>query len=195
MNSRRLRADGHAGVGLDKPVNGDRALLACRDGVNGKLGSGVNIAAHKHIRLGGLVGQRVGHGTAATAQLHPGALQQAAPLDALADAQEYMVAFHRDGVVVVIGGGKPALGVVDRHAAFEHHGHRLAVPGQDLLGAPAAVDGGAVLFGFGDLGGGGGHLVPGFQAVHIRRRSAATQTGAHHVNGHIARRPPPQFFR
>ena len=54
--------------------------------VNGKPRPGADVAADENVRLGGLVSQRVGHSALAAAQLHGLAVQQIAPLDALADA-------------------------------------------------------------------------------------------------------------
>lgn len=61
-------------------------LLARGNRVNGKPRPGADVAADENVRLGGLVGQRVGHSALAAAQLNGLAVEQIAPLDALADA-------------------------------------------------------------------------------------------------------------
>ena len=52
-------------------MNGNGALLAGGNRVDGKFGAGVDVAAHEDIRLCRLIGNRVGHSTLAAAQLHP----------------------------------------------------------------------------------------------------------------------------
>ena len=161
-----VAADRHAGVGLHIAVDGDCPLFACRNRVDGKARAGIDVAAHKHVGLRGLVGQRVGHGTLATAQLYGLAVQQVAPLDALADAEHNVLARQGDGVVLVVGGCKAALGIVETGALFQHHGGDMAVFGDKLLRAVAAGDFGAFLLGLGDFLHRGGHLLPRLQADH-----------------------------
>lgn len=43
-------------------MDGHRALLAGGDGLDGKAGAGVHVAAHEHVGLGGLVGKGVRRG-------------------------------------------------------------------------------------------------------------------------------------
>src|SRR5699024_10118217 len=107
-------ADGHAGVGLYEPVNGHCTLLARGNGVDGEAGAGVHVAAHKHVRLGGLIGQRVCLGPAAATQLHGAADEQPAPLDALADAHEHPVTGYGHGILLVVDRGEAAVCVGDR---------------------------------------------------------------------------------
>ena len=80
-----VSADGQAGMGADKAVDGNGTLTSGGDGIDGKFGAGVYVAAHKNVRLRGLVGQTVGLGPISSAQFHLGAIQQAAPLNALPD--------------------------------------------------------------------------------------------------------------
>ena len=81
-----VAANRQACVGLHKAVDGNCPLLARGNRVNGKPRPGADVAADENVRLGGLVGQRVGHSALAAAQLNGLAVEQIAPLDALADA-------------------------------------------------------------------------------------------------------------
>ena len=66
-------------------MDGHGGLVAGGDGVDGKAGAGVDVAAHKDVWLGGLVGLGIGKGTLAAAELHLGASQQVAPHNGLAN--------------------------------------------------------------------------------------------------------------
>ena len=68
-----IAADGERGARLHKAMDGHRGLVAGGDSVDGKAGAGVDVAAHKDVWLGGLVGLGIGKGTLAAAELHLGA--------------------------------------------------------------------------------------------------------------------------
>ena len=161
-----VSADGQAGMGADKAVDGDGTLTSGGDGIDGKFGAGVYVAAHKNVGLRGLVGQAVGLGPISSAQFHLGALQQAAPLDALTDGQEDPVAGNGFGVGFVIGGTKAPAFVPDGDAALEDDAGDFAVFRKDFFGAPAAVQADTFLGGLSDFFLGGGHLFPRLQAEH-----------------------------
>ena len=167
-------------------MDGHRALLAGGNGLDGKAGAGVDVAAHEHVGLGGLVGESVRRGAPAAGQLHLAALQQIAPENALANAQDDLFAGHGQGVVFVVDGGEAALGVQHRNAPLEHHAGDLAVPGEDLLGAPAAVQLHLLGLGFGHFLRVGGHGVFGLQADHGNFLRAAAAGAAGRVDGHVA---------
>ena len=52
-----VSAQGQALAGLDIAVDGDGALLARGNGVDGELGAGEGVAAYKDVGLGGLIGE------------------------------------------------------------------------------------------------------------------------------------------
>ena len=170
---------------LDEAVDGDSALAACSDGINGELGAGVHITAHEDVGLIGLIGEAVGHSAVAATQCHLGACQQVAPLDALTDGEEHMLALHCHGVVLIIGGAEATLGIPHAYAALKDDAADLAVLGKDLLGTPTAVDGNALFRGLADLLFRGGHTVTGLEAVHIDALCAAAVCAASHIDGHV----------
>src|SRR5699024_4689595 len=103
-------AQGQALARLDETVDGDGALLAGRDGVDDELRPGHDVAADEDVGLSGLEGGAVRDGGAAAAGLDLGALQQAAPLDALADGgddghglQRLELALNGDGLAAAGG--------------------------------------------------------------------------------------------
>ena len=181
-----VAANGHAGVGLHKTVDGNGALLACGNRINGKARAGVHIAAHKDIRLGSLVSRGIGHSALAAAKLHGFAIQQAAPLDALANAQHNIVTRQGNRHAFIIGGGKAALGIVQAGASFQHHAAHMAILCQKFFGAVSAADGSALFLRLGDLFSGSGHLFPRFQADHRHIAGPAAQGNAGGINGNIA---------
>ena len=169
-----------------KPVNGDGAFLTGGNGVNGELGPGVYVAAHKDVGFSGLVGQTVGNSAVAPAQLNLAAFQQIAPLDALTDGQEHPVAIQGDGVVFVVGRSKLAACVPNRGTALEYDALDFTVFREDFLGAPAAADGNALVLGFGNFFCRCRHLFSGFQAEHGHGFCTAPSGGTGHINGNIA---------
>ena len=83
-----VAADGERGARLHKAVDGHRSLVTGGDGIDGKARTGIDVAAHKDVGFGGLVGLGIGKGALTTAKLHLGASQQVAPHDGLADGHD-----------------------------------------------------------------------------------------------------------
>ena len=96
-----------------------------------------------------------------------------------------MLALHRHGVVLIIGGAEATLGIPHADAALKDDALYLAVLGKDLLGTPAAVDGNALFRGLADLLFRGGHTVTGLEAVHIDALCAAAVCAAGHIDGYV----------
>ena len=140
-------------------MDGDSTLTASSDGIDGKLGAGVHIAANEDIGLRGLIGKAVCNCTISAAQFHLGALQQITPQNALTDGQEYPVAGNGLGVIFIIGGCKLAFCVPNADAALEDDAGDLAVFGEDFLGTPTAVNGHIFFLRLCNFYLGGGHLV------------------------------------
>ena len=86
-----VAADGERGSRLHKAMDGHGGLVAGGDGIDGKARTGVDVAAHKDVGLGGLVGLGIGKGTLTAAKLHLGASQQVAPHNGLADGHNHAV--------------------------------------------------------------------------------------------------------
>ena len=173
-------------MGLHEPVDGDSTLTASSDGIDGKLGAGVHIAANEDIGFRGLIGKAVCNCTISAAQFHLGTLQQITPQNALTDGQEYPVAGNGLGVIFIICRCKLAVFIPYADAALEDDAGYTAVFSENFLGAPAAVDCHILFQSFCDFFFGGGHLVPRLQAEHSYRLCAAALGGSCHVDGHIA---------
>ena len=164
----------------------NRALLAGRDGINGKLLPGVDIAAHKDIRLGGLVGHGVGLGGAVGVQFHSGAGQQALPVHLLPDAVQHHITGDFLGRIIIKGRGKAALGIADGKALAEADTAALAVFGKDLGLAPAGMDLNAVLLALGAVLHTHWHGIIVLQAVQRNLLGAAAQGRPGHIGTDIA---------
>ena len=172
---------------MHKAVDGHGGLVTGSDGVDGKARTGVDVAAHKDVGLGGLVGLRIGKGTLATAKLHLGASQQVAPHDGLTDRHDHAVGVDTTQVVLVVLGRKTALVVKDTRAALEGDtAHTTGLVQMDLLGAPAAADVGAVLNGLATLLLAGGHLGLALQAEYLNVLGTQTAGVARDVDSHVA---------
>ena len=154
-----VTADGQAGVRLHESVDGDGTLTACCDGIDGKLGAGVHIAANENIGLGGLISKGICHSPVSAAQFHLRASQQVTPLDALTDGQEHPVTRNGFGVIFVIGRSKAAFRIPNAGATLEYDAGDLSILGQNLLGTPTAVDGYILFQRFCNFFFGGRHLV------------------------------------
>ena len=89
------------------------------DGVDGKARTGVDVAAHKDVGLGGLIGLGIGKGALAATKLHLRASQQIAPHNGLANRHDYAVGIDTTQIVLVVLGRKTALVVKDTRAALE----------------------------------------------------------------------------
>ena len=181
-------ADLHIRTLMDITVQGLGSTLALFNGIDGELGPVVHVAAHEDIGLGGLVGQRIGHGVIAAPELHLGSLQQAAPLNGLANGKDHMVCCQLHGLVLVINGREPlGLGVDGPQALLEDNGGHMAVfVHLQLLGTPAIVDLNVFLQSLGNLIVGGRHGSPIFQADHGDLGSAEALGSLGTVNGHVA---------
>ena len=182
-----VAADGERGARLHKAMDGHRGLVAGGDGVDGKAGAGVDVAAHKDVGLGSLIGLGIGKGTLAAAELHFGASQQVAPHNGLANRHDDTVGIDTAQVVLVVLGRKTALVVKDTRAALE--GDTADTTGLvqvNLLGAPAAADVRAVLNGLATLLLAGGHLSLALQAEHLNMLRAQTAGVAGNVDSHVA---------
>ena len=168
-------------------MDGHGGLVTGGDGIDGKARTGIDVAAHKDVWLGGLIGLRIGKGTLAAAKLHLGASQQVAPHNGLANRHDYAVGIDTTQVVLVVLGRKTALVVKDTRAALEGDtAHTTGLVQVNLLGAPAAADVSAVLNGLATLLLAGGHLSLALQAEHLNMLRAQTAGVAGNVDGHVA---------
>ena len=182
-----IAADGECGARLHKAMDGHRGLVASGDSVDGKAGAGVDVAAHKDVWLGGLVGLGIGKGTLAAAELHLGASQQVAPHNGLANRHDDTVGIDTAQIVLVVLGRKTALVVKDTHAALEGDAaHTTGLVQVNFLGAPTAADVSAVLNGLATLLLAGGHLSLALQAEHLNVLGTQTAGVAGNVDGHVA---------
>ena len=157
------------------------------DGIDGKARTGIDVAAHKDIGLGGLVGLGIGKGTLATAKLHLGASQQVAPHNGLANRHDHAVGIDTTQIVLIVLGRKTALVVKDARAALKGDAtYATGLVQVNLLGAPAAADVSAVLNGLATLLLAGGHLGLALQAEHLNVLGTQTASVAGNVDGHVA---------
>ena len=114
-----VAADGERGARLHEAMDGHGGLVTGGDGIDGKARTGIDVAAHKDVWLGGLIGLGIGKGTLAAAKLHLGASQQVAPHNGLANRHDYAVGIDTTQVVLVVLGRKTAHVVKDTRAALE----------------------------------------------------------------------------
>ena len=182
-----VAADGERGARLHKAMDGHGGLVTGGDGVDSKAGTGVDVAAHKDVGLGGLVRLRIGKGTLAAAELHLGASQQVAPHNGLANRHDHAVGIDAAQIVLVVLGRKPALVVKDTRAALKGDtAHTTGLVQVNLLGAPAAANVRAVLNGLATLLLAGRHLDLALQAEHLNMLGTQTAGVARDVDGHVA---------
>ena len=154
-----VAADGERGPRLHKAMDGHGGLVAGSDGIDGKTRTGVDVAAHKDVWLGGLVGLRIGKGTLAAAKLHLGASQQVAPHNGLANRHDDTVGIDTTQIVLIVLGRKTPLVIIDARAALKGDAaHTAGLVQVNLLGAPTAADVRTVLDGLATLLLAGGHL-------------------------------------
>ena len=182
-----VAANRERGARLHKAVDGHGGLVTGGDGIDGKTRTGVDVAAHKDVGLGGLVGLGIGKGALTAAKLHLGASQQVAPHDGLTDRHDHAVGVDTTQVVLIVLGRKTALVVKDARAALKGDAtYATGLVQVDLLGAPAAADVRAVLNGLATLFLAGGHLGLTLQAEHLNVLGAQAAGVAGHVDGHVA---------
>ena len=168
-------------------MDGHRGLVAGGDSVDGKAGAGVDVAAHKNVWLGGLIGLGIGKDTLTAAKLHLGASQQVAPHNGLANRHDDTVGIDTAQIVLVVLGRKTALVVKDTRAALEGDtAHTTGLVQVNLLGAPAAADVRAVLNGLATFFLAGGHLGLALQAEHLNVLRAQTAGVARDIDSHVA---------
>ena len=168
-------------------MDGHGGLVAGGDGIDGKTRTGVDVAAHKDVWLGGLVGLRIGKGTLTAAKLHLGASQQVAPHNGLANRHDDTVGIDTTQIVLIVLGRKTALVVKDTRAALEGDAaHMTGLVQVNLLGAPTAADVRAVLDGLATLFLAGRHLGLTLQAEHLNVLGTQTAGVAGNVDGHVA---------
>ena len=152
-----VAADGHV-TALHEAVQGLRSLLAGGNGVNRKLGTGEDVAAHKDVRLCRLVGEFVGNGIHTTEKFHLGVLEKVFQDNRLADGENHQIRLKGDGLRFVVLRGKLVLCVEYGSAFFEDDAAHL-VRAQDLLGTPAGIEHHAVFAGLCALLQRGGHNI------------------------------------
>ena len=182
-----VAADGERGARLHKAMDGHGGLVAGGDGIDGKAGAGVDVAAHKDVGFGGLVGLGIGKGTLAAAKLNLGASQQVAPHDGLTNRHDHTVGVDAAQVALVVLRRKTALVVRDARAALKGNAtYATGLVQVDLLGAPTAADVRAVFDGLATLFLAGGHLGLALQAEHLNVLGTQTAGIAGHVDGHVA---------
>ena len=182
-----VAADGERGARLHKAMDGHGGLVTGGDGIDGKARTGIDVAAHKDVGFGGLVGLGIGKGALTTAKLHLGASQQVAPHDGLANRHDHAVGIDATQIVLVVLGRKTALVVKDTRAALEGDAaHTTGLVQVNFLGAPTAADVRAVLNGLATLLLAGGHLGLALQAEHLNVLGTQTAGVAGNVDGHVA---------
>ena len=81
--------DGQGAVLLYVPVQGNRALPARRDGVDGEFGTGINVAAHEDVRLRCLICESVGLRACVGTKLHSGSLKHISPQGLLTNPEKH----------------------------------------------------------------------------------------------------------
>ena len=168
-------------------MNRHGGLVTSGNGVNGKLGTRVDVAAHKDIGLRSLIRLRIGNGALTATKLDSRALQQVAPLDALANGKDNLVALDGHKIILVILGGKASVIAKHARAALEHNAtHRTRLVGEYLLGAPAAADVDAVLASLGNLLVACGHLLGRLEAQHRNLGGLGTRSHASSVDSNVA---------
>ena len=168
-------------------MDGHGGLVTGGDGIDGKARTGIDVAAHKDVGFGGLVGLGIGKGTLAAAELHLGASQQVAPHNGLPDRHDDTIGIDAAQIVLVVLGRKTAFVVKDTRAALEGDtAHTTGLVQVNLLGAPATADVSAVLNGLATLLLAGGHLGLALQAEHLNMLRAQTAGVAGNVDGHVA---------
>ena len=167
-------------------MNGDGTLLAGGNGIDGKLRPGAAVAAYKHVWLSGLPCKGICLGGLSAAKLYGAALQQIAPADLLADAQQYPVGIHGDGVGIVVSRVKAVIVIKYGDTPAESDGFDAAVFYHQFFWAPAVVDGDALCFRLLDLLVQGGHLFAALQAIHSDGFRLFPDGGPGHVDGNIA---------
>ena len=171
---------------MDEAVDGDHALAAVCDRVDGESRAVAHVAAHEDIGLGGLPGHGVGLRGAVAVELDLGALQQLAPFCALTDGHQHVGAGDGDRLVLVIDGGEAMLGVIDAGTLFEYNPGHSPVFGQDLLRTPAVADDDSFLLDLRNLILCRGHFVPLLQTEHRNGPVRRTDGGPGYVSGHVA---------
>ena len=182
-----VAADGERGARLHEAMDGHGGLVTGGDGIDGKARTGIDVAAHKDVWLGGLIGLGIGKGTLAAAKLHLGASQQVAPHNGLANRHDDTVGIDTAQIVLVVLGRKTALVVKDTRAALEGDtAHTTGLVQVNLLGAPAAADVSAVLNGLATLLLAGGHLGLALQAEHLNVLGTQTAGVARDIDSHVA---------
>ena len=182
-----VAADGERGARLHKAMDGHGSLVAGGNGIDGKAGAGVDVAAHKDVGFGGLVSLGIGQGALAAAELHLGASQQVAPHNGLANRHDDTVGIDTAQIVLVVLGRKTALVVKDTRAALEGDAaHATGLVQVNLLGAPSAADVRAILNGLATLLLAGRHLGIALQAEHLNVLGTQTAGVARDIDSHVA---------
>ena len=167
-------------------MQGDRALLAGCDRVYRELRAGVDVAADKDVRLGGLVGERIGDGGVAAAELDLAAVEEVAPLDALADGHQDEVRRDLLEFADIVLRGELVVCVEDGGAAFKFYARDPAVVNDNAVRAPGIVDLDALAAGLILLLRQRRHLFGLFKAEHRDLAGALADRGAGDVDGHVA---------
>ena len=162
------------------------ALLAGSNGVNGKLLTGVSVAAHKNIRFSRLIGQRICLYRPIGIEFHFRSRQKRAPIGFLANAVQHRRAgrFLRNGIIEC--GCKAAIRVFDRHALAELDTGALAVSGHDLRLTPTGMNANTVPLTLAAIFFAHWHIIISLKAVQIYAVSTAAGSSARHISADIA---------
>ena len=158
-------ADGEA-VAPDIAVDRVGTFLTGGNGADGEVRTGVDVAADKDVGFSGLVGPLVGLGRAVAVGLDLGAVEEAAPLDGLADGGEDIVRVEGHGVVLIVLRAEAVVCVKHGDTLLEHDRFDFAVLDDEFLRTPAALDDDVLFFCFEDFIVRGGHLIALFEAEH-----------------------------
>ena len=114
-------------------------FLAGGNGVDGELGAGEAVAAHKDVGLGGLIGELVGGGIAVFGVFHLAVFEQVVENDGLSDGKNHQVGIQGKQLVFVVLGCETMLSVEYGKTFLEHDASGFFAA-QHFLGSPAGTD-------------------------------------------------------
>ena len=83
-------------------MDGKRSFLTCCYGVDGELGSGINVSADEDVGFCSLLFERICYSAVSSAEFHLGALKQIAPDDALSYGKDDVFALYCHCIVLIV---------------------------------------------------------------------------------------------
>ena len=171
---------------MHKAVDGDGALLACRNGVDGEPRAGDHVAAREDVGLAGLEGDGVNDDGAVPAALDLGAVQHRAEVHLLAGGRDDAIDGELLEHALALHGLTPAGGVLhsgELHALELQPGHCLLA--QDLSRGHQVLELDALGLRLRDLLSRGGHLVGRAAVDYIHVLSAQPYGGTGDIHGGV----------